>query len=262
MWNIQAEPEKERFSPKVYMRPPDPVKQPAPSAAVQGAAPPGDAPAVVGRPRRRRGRRRLIALSALFAASLLAWLLRAQLLTAAARFLSVHDPLRRADAIFVFGGDPDIRPFAAAALYRRGWAPRVLVPGMETGRLASLDLVPPQTELFRGVLRKEGVPDSAVEVLEMPGGTSSTTEDAQVLRAWLRRTGAHRVIAVTTTYHTRRARYALHRALHGMDVRVVMYGAPTRGYTEHDWWQAEAGLTTYVNEYIKLLRYELAGGAR
>jgi uncharacterized SAM-binding protein YcdF (DUF218 family) len=202
------------------------------------------------------------ALAALLAVCLLTWLLRAQILTAAARFLSVHDPLRRADAIFVFGGDPDIRPFAAAALFRGGWAPRVLVPGMETGRLAALELVPSQTEIFRGVLRKEGVPDSAVQVLEMPGGTSSTTEDAEVLRAWARRTGAHRVIAVTTTYHTRRARYALRRALKGMDVQVTMYGAPTRGYTERDWWQAEGGLTTYVNEYIKLARYELAGGAR
>jgi|GEM_PF-251745 len=246
------------------MHPPEPVKQPA-SPVVRRDGAVGDLRdlhAAAPRPRRRRGRGVLIVLATLFVAGLLTWLLRAQILTAAARFLSVRDPLRRADAIFVFGGDPDIRPFAAARLYRAGWAPRVLVPGMETGRLAALDLIPTQTELFRGVLRKEGVPDGAVEVLEMPGGTSSTTEDAEVLRAWARRTGARRIIAVTTTYHTRRARYALRRALHGMDVQVTMYGAPTRGYTERDWWQAEGGLTTYVNEYIKLARYELAGGAR
>ncbi|HYH81300.1 MAG TPA: YdcF family protein [Longimicrobium sp.] len=243
------------------MHPPDPVKQAAPPPPRRDAAVPGadaDAP----RRRRRRGRRLLIALAALVSLLLLAWMLRAQMLTAAARYLSVSDPLCRADAIFVFGGDPDIRPYAAAELYRRGWAPRVLVPGMETGRLAEQGLIPPQTEIFRQVLRKEGVPDAAVQVLAMPGGTSSTTEDAEVLREWARRTGARRVIAVTTTYHTRRARYALRRALKGTGVQVVMYGAPTRGYTEGDWWQAEGGLTTYVNEYIKLARYRLAGGAR
>jgi uncharacterized SAM-binding protein YcdF (DUF218 family) len=189
------------------------------------------------------------------------WLLRVSLLSAAARFLSVHDPIDRADAIFVLGGDPDIRPYAAAELYRRGFAPRVLVPGMETGRLAADGLIPTQTELFLRVLHKEGVPDSAVQVLNLPGGTSSTTEDAQVLAGWVRRTGARRVIAVTTTYHTRRTRLALRRALKGSDVRVMMYGAPTRGYTERNWWRYEGGLTTYFNEYVKLLRYEVAGGA-
>ena len=243
------------------MRPPEPVKQTGPTTAGADAiVADGGSPAP--RPKRRRGRRWLIVLSSLAAACLLLWLLRAPILTAAARYLSVHDPLRKADAIFVFGGDPDIRPYAAAELYRRGWAPRVLVPGMETGRLASAGLMPTQTELFVGVLKMEGVPDSAVRVLDLPGGTSSTTEDAEVLREWARRTNTRRIIAVTTTYHTRRARFALRRALKGTEVEVVMHGAPTRGYSERDWWRSESGLTTYFNEYLKLARYRLAGGAR
>lgn len=242
------------------MQPPEPVKQTAgPPVGRHAAA--GDAADTVSPPRR-RWRRLLVLASTLFCVVLAAWLLRAPILTEVARFLSVRDPLRRADAIFVFGGDPDIRPYAGAALYRRGLAPLVLVPGMETGRLAAQGLIPTQTELFQRVLRKEGVPGSAIMVLEMPGGTSSTTEDAEVLRAWALRTGARRIIAVTTTYHTRRARYALRRALKGMGVQVMMDGAPARGFTERDWWQAESGLTTYVNEYIKLVRYEVAGGAR
>ncbi len=188
------------------------------------------------------------------------WLLRAPILTGVARFLTVHDRLQRADAIFVFGGDPDVRPFAAAALYRRGWAPRVLVPGMETGRLAAMGMVPTQTELFTGVLHREGVPGSAVAVLSMPGGTASTTDDVAVLRAWLRRTGARRVIAVTTDYHTRRARRALRRGLKGIDVEVMMYGTPARGFDEANWWRTEAGTVAYFNEYVKLVRYVVAGG--
>ncbi|HET7463944.1 MAG TPA: ElyC/SanA/YdcF family protein [Longimicrobium sp.] len=211
------------------------------------------------RPKRRHGRRLLIAFATLVLACALAWLLRAPILTAAARYLSVHDPLQKSDAIFVFGGDPDIRPYAAAALYHRGLAPRVLVPGMETGRLAADGLVPTQTQIFLGVLKKQGVPDSAVQVLNIPGGTTSTTDDARVLRDWILRTHARRVIAVTTTYHTRRCRLALRRALKGVDVRVMMYGAPTRGYTERDWWRSEPGMVTYFNEYLKLARYKLGG---
>ncbi|HEX6748607.1 MAG TPA: ElyC/SanA/YdcF family protein [Longimicrobium sp.] len=210
--------------------------------------------------RRRRGRKLLVAFATLAVLLGGMWLLRAPILTGVARFLTVHDRLQRADAIFVFGGDPDVRPFAAAALYRRGWAPRVLVPGMETGRLAAMGMVPTQTELFTGVLHREGVPDSAVAVLPMPGGTASTTDDVAVLRAWLRRTGARRVIVVTTDYHTRRARRALRRGLKGIDVEVMMYGTPARGYDETNWWRTEAGMVAYFNEYLKFARYIVAGG--
>jgi uncharacterized SAM-binding protein YcdF (DUF218 family) len=239
------------------MRVPWPVKpkQPpaAPSVPIDGGAP------TAARPRRRWPRRLLISLLSLAVAALLAWLLRAPILTGVARVLTVHDPLRKADAIFVFGGDPDVRPFAAAALYRRGWAPRVLVPAMETGTLAEMGMVPTQTELFTGVLRREGVPDSAVTVLRMPGGTASTTDDVAVLRAYLRRTGYRRVIAVTTDYHTRRARRVLRRGLRGMDVRVTMYGTPAHGFRESDWWRRERGMVTYFTEYVKLARDVVAG---
>lgn len=233
------------------MRVPWPVKQkrhlPAP------AVPGGDAPPPARR-RRGRGRGLLVALATLLLAAALAWLLRAPILTGVARFLAVHDRVQKADAIFVFGGDPDVRPFAAAALYRRGWAPRVLVPGMETGKLAEMGMVPTQTELFTTVLRREGVPDSAVTVLRMPGGTASTTDDVAVLRAYLRRTGLRSVIAVTTSYHTRRARRALRRGLRGMPVRVAMAGTPARGFDETNWWRREQGLVTYFTEYVKLAR--------
>jgi len=239
------------------MRVPWPVKQnrrPSPAADAVAAT---DSPPP--RTRRRRGRGVLVSLATFLFLVLLAWVLRAWILTGVGRFLTVHDRLERADAIFVFGGDPDIRPFAAAALYRRGWAPRVLVPGMETGKLAAIGMVPTQTQLFTGVLRHEGVPDSAVMVLSMAGGTTSTTDDVAVLRDWIRRTGARRVIAVTTDYHTRRARFALRRGLKGMDVRVMMHGVPARGYDATNWWRSESGLVTYVNEYLKFARYVVAG---
>ncbi|HSU16930.1 MAG TPA: YdcF family protein [Longimicrobium sp.] len=240
------------------MRVPWPVKQNRRRPPPADAAPASAGDAFPPRPRR-RGRRLLISLAVFFTVVLLAWVLRAWILTGVGRFLTVHDRLERADAIFVFGGDPAIRPFAAAELYRRGWAPRVLVPGMETGRLADIGMVPSQTQLFTGVLRHEGVPDSVVAVLAMPGGTTSTTDDVAVLRAWLKRTGARRVIAVTTDYHTRRARWALRRGLKGMDVRVMMAGVPARGFDETSWWRSEAGLVTYVNEYLKFARYVVAG---
>ncbi|HEX8903681.1 MAG TPA: YdcF family protein [Longimicrobiaceae bacterium] len=204
--------------------------------------------------RRRRPRRWRLALALLALAAL--WLLRAPILTAMARALAVRDPLRKADAIFVFGGDAQVRPIRAAELWRQGWAPRVLVPEMEIQKSAP---GPTQTEKFTIILHKGGVPDSAVAVLRMPGGTKSTTDDVAVLRAWLRRTGARRVIAVTTDYHTRRARASLRRGLRGMGVRVTMVGVRARAFSETDWWTTPWGRKAYLSEYAKIARDVLTG---
>lgn len=190
----------------------------------------------------------------------LGWALRGRILTGAARFLTVHDRLAKADAIFVFGGDPDVRPFAAARLYREGWAPRVIVPGMLVGRTAAIGIVPTQTEMFVAVLRHQGVPDSAIVVL--PGQSSSTTADVEELRAWLKTSHAGRVICVTTDYHTRRARWSLRHGLKGVKVDTRMFGTPAAGFDETNWWRSENGLIAYFNEYVKFARYLVAGGAR
>jgi uncharacterized SAM-binding protein YcdF (DUF218 family) len=200
-------------------------------------------------------------LVATVALAAVAWALRAPVLTAAARFLTVRDPLRKADAIFVFGGDPDIRPFAAAELYRQGWAPRVLIPGMETGPAAVLGIVPTQTDVFSQVLQAKGVPSSAIRILTKPGGTSSTTQDVQVLRGYVLRHHLRSVIAVTTAYHSRRARWALRHGLKGTGVRVMMYSAPSIGYDETNWWRSEDGMMAYFEEYVKFARYLLTGGS-
>ena len=243
-----------------YMRLPRAVKRtaaapPAPDGAALAPPPP---PA--GR-WRRRGRRALVGLTSLAAAAALLWLLRAPILTGVARFLTVHEPLRRADAIFVLGGDPNVRPFAAAALYRQGWAPRVWVPRMQVARAAAMGLQRAEIDVEVDVLRQQGVPDSAIVVLPFPGGTSSTTEDAEALRAYLRHVRARRVIAVTTDYHTRRARWALRRALRGTGVEVVLRGTPAEEYDETNWWRNERGLIAYFDEYVKFARYVIAGGA-
>jgi uncharacterized SAM-binding protein YcdF (DUF218 family) len=250
MWNMRLGQE---VRTKVYMRAPDTVK---PNAAEPRA---GDPPAAAPAPPR-RGRCALVVLAAFLLLCVFGWMLRAPILTGIARLLTVHDRLEKADAIFVFGGDPDVRPFAAARLYREGWAPRVLVPGMQVGRTARIGLVPSQTEMFVAVLRHQGVPDSAIVVL--PGRSSSTTADVDELRAWLQTSGVRRVICVTTDYHTRRARWSLRRGLRGVKVKTEMFGTAAAGFDETDWWRSENGLIAYFNEYVKFARYLVAGGAR
>jgi uncharacterized SAM-binding protein YcdF (DUF218 family) len=202
-------------------------------------------------PPRRRGRGCLAALAATAAALALVWLLRGAILTCAAGFLAVEDPLRRADVIYVLGGDPEGRPAHAAALYRRGMAPRVALPRVEAAHTVRTGLMPSLTDVNLAVLRRGGVPDSAIALLERPGGTTSTADDAAVLAAYVRRTGAKTVIAVTSDYHTRRARWHLRRALKGTGATLVMRGVRDPRFSERNWWRSEAGLVTYANEYLR-----------
>ncbi|HEU0052853.1 MAG TPA: YdcF family protein, partial [Longimicrobium sp.] len=172
-------------------------------------------------PRRRRARGCLTALGGTIAAVALLWLLRAPLLRGVAGWLSVEDPLRRGDVIYVLGGDPEGRPAAAAALYRQGIAPRVAVPRVEPTSAVWSGLMPSLTDVNRGVLRRDGVPDSAIVLLERPGGAASTADDAALVAGYVRRTGARTVVAVTSVWHTRRARWHLRRALEGTGATLV-----------------------------------------
>lgn len=209
--------------------------------------------------RSRRLRRAGTAALALLLLALAAYALRAPLLTGAARLLTVRDPVTRADLILVLGGEVDTRPVHAAELYRRGVAPRVVLVRERAGPAVRAGLYPSRTDVAARILRRGGVPDSALVVLAPPGGASSTAEEAAALRAHLAGGGARRVVVVTNPYHSRRARLALRRATRGLPVEVLVSPTPAWGFTERDWWRSEEGLIAYFNEWVKLGAYLLRG---
>lgn len=187
------------------------------------------------------------------------FLLRGPLLMGVARFLEVEDPPHRADLIYLLGGDSHVGARAphAAALYRRGLAPRVVLARTELTPSVRLGYYPSETDVNLRLLRHFGVPDSAIVVLEMPGGATSTTDEARVLGQYLNGRPTE-VIVVTTRYHTRRARWNLRRALRGQPVEIRMSGATDPRFHSGNWWRVEAGLLAYVTEYIKFAHNWLA----
>jgi uncharacterized SAM-binding protein YcdF (DUF218 family) len=87
------------------------------------------------------------------------------LLRALARVWVVSDPLARADLVLVPGGGLDVRPSAAADLYRRGFASRIAIARSEFN--SSRD-----AELARDKFLEHGVPSNAiVEFLFSPHST-------------------------------------------------------------------------------------------
>ncbi|MBW3628462.1 MAG: YdcF family protein [Gemmatimonadetes bacterium] len=181
---------------------------------------------------------------------LVLWLARVPLLTGIGRLLVVRDEPAAADLIYQFGGDWIARARVAAELYHQGLAPRVVL--MEVERIPEeIGLTPGETEVTVRLLQSLRVPRSAIVVYRSGEGVASTMEEAEALAAVLRGSDARRVIAVTSWFHTRRARWALRRALDQTPLEVMMVGAPTPGFSPNNWWRAEKGLIRVFEEYLK-----------
>jgi uncharacterized SAM-binding protein YcdF (DUF218 family) len=204
---------------------------------------------------RRSSRMRRLATVMLVMACLCAgiWIERDPLLRGMASLWIVSDAVTKADAAVVLGGGLDIRPFAAADLYRRGLVNKILISQVTDDRVASIGVVSGHTELNRQVLLKLGVPAAAIETF----GTAnrSTKDEALSLRAWAERNNASTFIIPTEIFSARRVQFIFRLALAKETIEVVSLDPPQ--YTKVDWWKTDTGLITFQNEIIKYLYYRI-----
>lgn len=205
--------------------------------------------------RRRRGARAKwrFAILALGVFILVGFAFRRSILVASASFLDVGEPPTHADLIHLLGGAIDSRPLVAADLYRLGFAPRIFLSRVEETEASLLGVFPNETDATMEILRMKGVPDSAIVVVEIGSGASSTTDDARILARYLAKRPAERVLVVTSAYHTRRARWNLRRQLATVPVEIRMISAPDPKFSAEDWWTHEAGMLAITEEYLKFL---------
>lgn len=198
---------------------------------------------------------RCLAATVLVGAAVGVWAYRKALLMGAAAFLDVTGCPRPADYAFVLAGDPEVRPFAAAELYNQGVVKGILIDKVKPSPAVRAGLVRPHHELLREILRRNGVPDSAIKLL--PGEVTSTLDEARVLAQFLSQHPDASVIVVTTCFHTRRTRLLFSATLGPLAERVQYFGAPNAKFAVDDWWLTREGFLTYLTEYLKLGVYEL-----
>lgn len=105
---------------------------------------------------------------------------------------------RTADAIVaVSGGDTAARTEEAIALYKAGWAPKLIFSG------AALDPTAPSNALvMKRLAIRQGVPTEAIEIEEE---ARTTYENAFNTKTLAEAGGVSDVILVTSAYHQRRA---------------------------------------------------------
>ena len=197
-----------------------------------------------------RLRRYLVITPLLVVLSSGAWFERTALLQGAADLWIMSDPITPADAVVVLGGGYDVRPVVAADLYEKGLVHKVLVS--QAGDLTNGNS---DTALNVKILRKLGVPDSAIEVFGKVSG--NTWDEALALKEWTKQHPTSAIIIPTEVFFARRARWVFRREFSETGIRIeVPSFDPPHAYSRVGWWKS-GGWSAFPNEVIKYVYYRL-----
>ena len=185
--------------------------------------------------------RRLAIVVLVAVAGLVGWRGRESLLQEAADLWVVSDPLTHADAIVILGGNSQTRPPAAAELYRRGLANKVLVSHWS------------DSQRNRAALLKLGVPTSAIEAFGK--ANTNTREEAVALREWAERNAASVFVIPSEPFMARRVQWIFRREFSDRPVTIEVQPFDPPGYSREGWWKTEQGSMAFQNEILKYLYY-------
>jgi uncharacterized SAM-binding protein YcdF (DUF218 family) len=161
------------------------------------------------------------------------------------KLLCVDSGPVRADVIVVLGGGTGLheRPERAVELFKEHDAPRIILSGLgDSGG-------------NRAMLIRAGVPKNAIGI---EGQSRTTRENAEFTIKLLRAENAHRVILVTSWYHSRRAL----RCFEHYAPDIQFYSRPSYfAYARADWPGEHVVHRIYL-EYPKLAGYWVYYGVR
>jgi uncharacterized SAM-binding protein YcdF (DUF218 family) len=172
-------------------------------------------------------------------------------------FLVVADPLERSDAIFVLEGGTPMRELEAAALYHRGFAPRIVLT-------LARDPLAPEVRQLAGLLE---IQEQATRVLEharvprtmvvrLGRMIENTEQELKVDYDFARAQGFRRVIFVTSPWHTRRVRIIWDRRV-DRTVQALIEPTPYERFTPERWWKSRRYLEMTLHEIFGLANFYL-----
>lgn len=159
-------------------------------------------------------------------------------------FLVDAESPSRADLAVVLAGDHyGHRILKAAELVKEGYATKVLVSGPDGYYgLYESDLAIP-------FAIRHGFPASWF--IAFPNESRSTDEEARAILPELQKRNVHRVLVVTSDYHSRRALHVLHARWSDIELHVV--AAPDEYFSAHGWWHTREGRKIFFLECTKTL---------
>ncbi len=169
------------------------------------------------------------------------------MLTEAGNILVEDDGPQKAEAAVVLGGDDSgMRIIKAAQLAQAGYVPYVLVSGPKS-------LLGHESDMTIEYAERRGYPASLFRPL--PHNLNSTRSETAFIGKYLREHGIHKILLVTSNYHTHRAAYLMRKQNPGL--QVVAVAAPDAFFTPGGWWQSRDGQKTFLLEWMKTVATRL-----
>jgi uncharacterized SAM-binding protein YcdF (DUF218 family) len=175
------------------------------------------------------------------------WFERATFLALLGSALVEDDGVHPAEAIVVLAGDQTgNRIRKAAQLAQAGYAPIILVSGPRA-------LVGHESDMAIQYAENLGFSRTLFEAV--PHNQTSTRAETAFIGKYLRRRGIHRILLVTSSYHTRRAAYLMR--LQDPRLQVDVVAAPDPDFTPDGWWKSREGQKTFLLECAKTVATRL-----
>ena len=129
-------------------------------------------------------------------------------------------------------------------LAQAGYVPYVIVDGPKT-------LVGHESDILIQYAAQKGYQPSLFRALPLPGGMNSTREETAFAGKYLREHGIHKILLVTSNYHTRRAAYLMRKQNPGL--QVVTIAAADPNFDPNIWWKSREGKKVFLLEWMKTI---------
>jgi Uncharacterized conserved protein len=166
-------------------------------------------------------------------------------LRAAGRMLIASDPPFQAQAILVLAGDySGNRILKAAELVKQGLAPVVFVSG--PGMIYGVD----EANLAINFAVARQYPRSIF--IAMHSNALSTADEAVYFGPEFQKRGIHRLMIVTSDFHTRRAGWIFRKGL-APGTEIHMIAAPDPYFQADNWWTVREARKTVFYEWSKTI---------
>jgi hypothetical protein len=165
----------------------------------------------------------------------------------AARFLVVDDPVK-SDAIVVLAGETNFRPALGAELLREGVAPHAFLDAETRDKIYNERL----TDIAQRYI--DGLGETK-RISVCPVSGFSTYGESNDIGRCLQSLGVHRVLVVTSEFHTRRALMIARHRLPQYEIHMAAARNPLE--FGEAWWTKREWAKTTFDEWTKLIWFEM-----
>jgi DUF218 domain len=164
------------------------------------------------------------------------------------RFLVVDEP-EKSDAILVLAGETYNRPMLALDLLERGYAPRIVMDVPAAERIYQWTAPELAQRWVQGLPQANSISICPIH------GLSTRDESHEAQNCIARAGGVHKVLIVTSDFHTRRARSVFQHEIPGLEFNTAAAHNPAEFGVL--WWRQREWAKTNLYEWMRLIWWEL-----